>query len=340
MRDNPNLDLLRSIAVALVVVSHLGGVLRLDVAGIFDLPTFGRVGVAVFFVHTTLVLMMSMQRQGNGFAPFMVRRLFRIYPLAIVIVLVMGLLHWRWGTPVSAGELLTNVLLVQNLTRHDSVPGQLWSLAYEVQMYLLLPALFAITQLPRALLRIGLLWAGSVLLVLLAVAAGGMRYDLLKFIPCFLPGIIAFLIGRAMAGPEKPFGPMLPVALVVLGAGAIPALVASGVPESPLLWALCLALGVVIPFCRPLQVAPIAHAAKTVATYSYGIYLTHLLCVALAFGSFEGSSAALQWTVFFVSLVVLSVAAYRWIERPGIAAGVRLADRMVAERAGVSAVRV
>ena len=133
---------------------------------------------------------------------------------------------------------------------------------------------------------------------------------------------------------------MLPVALVVLGAGAIPALVASGVPESPLLWALCLALGVVIPFCRPLHVAPIAHAAKTVATYSYGIYLTHLLCVALAFGSFEGSSAALQWTVFFVSLVVLSVAAYRWIERPGIAAGVRLADRMGAERAGVSAVRV
>jgi peptidoglycan/LPS O-acetylase OafA/YrhL len=51
----------------------------------------GQLGVLLFFIHTSLVLMMSLARleksEGGLAARFYIRRAFRIYPLAIVAVL-------------------------------------------------------------------------------------------------------------------------------------------------------------------------------------------------------------------------------------------------------------
>jgi hypothetical protein len=69
-----NLDGIRTIAVLLVVVSHL--VLQLTNGGepaFYSVRTMGRVGVAIFFVHTTLVLMASLARHGPAAIPFHVR---------------------------------------------------------------------------------------------------------------------------------------------------------------------------------------------------------------------------------------------------------------------------
>ena len=62
-RDSSNLDFLRSFAVLLVVSDHLmvyfgvheGSILRPRLCGLF--------GVFLFFVHTSLVLMYSLERQ-------------------------------------------------------------------------------------------------------------------------------------------------------------------------------------------------------------------------------------------------------------------------------------
>src|SRR6476620_11599698 len=82
-----NLDVLRSIAVMLVLLQHL--LLRSHVKHIYWLETscLGYFGVLLFFVHTTLVLMFSLERHHDGiFRSFYIRRLFRIYPLAILAV--------------------------------------------------------------------------------------------------------------------------------------------------------------------------------------------------------------------------------------------------------------
>ena len=96
----PNLDLLRATAVLLVLVDHV-----LETIGHKANLSFhpynwylGRLGVLIFFVHTSLVLMWSMQRlrlQGGALLrSFYIRRAFRIYPLSmlsVVAVLLFGI---------------------------------------------------------------------------------------------------------------------------------------------------------------------------------------------------------------------------------------------------------
>ena len=89
--NSANLDLLRSFAVTLVVGFHLAKFFNFKFAGL-RITDFGLLGVMLFFVHTTLVLMFSLERQSmrpaaSLFIPFMVRRCFRIYPLALAVVL-------------------------------------------------------------------------------------------------------------------------------------------------------------------------------------------------------------------------------------------------------------
>ena len=87
--NKPNLDLLRAVAVLFVLFSH---VLRTAIG--HRSPTLyamGQLGVMIFFVHTSLVLMQSLERQELSgpalFKRFYVQRICRIYPLSIALVL-------------------------------------------------------------------------------------------------------------------------------------------------------------------------------------------------------------------------------------------------------------
>ena len=73
-RDLPNLDLIRSVAVGLVVIPHT--LLYINLALIARIWFLGFLGVAIFFVHTTLVLMWSLERDPHT-ARFLLRRVFR-----------------------------------------------------------------------------------------------------------------------------------------------------------------------------------------------------------------------------------------------------------------------
>src|ERR1700731_1604448 len=91
-RELPNLDLVRSIAVISVVVEHTLlslGILKL---GPFPIPYLGVMGVMVFFVHTTLVLMWSLERKPKTL-DFYIRRAFRIYPLALLAIAAVMIFH-------------------------------------------------------------------------------------------------------------------------------------------------------------------------------------------------------------------------------------------------------
>lgn len=69
--QNSNLDILRSVAVLAVFLCHLLQVMAGCKFGerlAFGIETYslGQIGVVIFFVHTSLVLMQSMERTGHA----------------------------------------------------------------------------------------------------------------------------------------------------------------------------------------------------------------------------------------------------------------------------------
>jgi peptidoglycan/LPS O-acetylase OafA/YrhL len=107
---------------------------------------FGQLGVLIFFVHTCLVLMASMERLGDAgmIRRFYLRRAARIYPLAIFCVTLSFILCRVGLSPdgFTWRELAGNVTLSHNLFYQRDMVAALWSLPLEVQMYVLLPFVF------------------------------------------------------------------------------------------------------------------------------------------------------------------------------------------------------
>ncbi len=334
--DSPNLDVLRSAAVMFVVVSHLLLESTLVDNGNYDIHSLGTLGVLIFFVHTCLVLMLSLDRQkANGSERhsallFLVRRAFRIYPLSIVTVCVVTAIAWMHSdTPPTGGTTISNLLLVQNLTGHTSVPRALWSLPFEFQMYFFLPALYMLVTCSGkfAPYYIGALWLAGVMLVL-AFWLRGWDYDLIKFFPCFLPGVLAFSLRRS----AHDFSPV--VLFLFVGAMALlnPWMVAHGVKATILSWPICLVLGLIIPRCREIELGWLQTAGRIIARYSYGIYLVHGPMIDFTFDYFKESLPVVRWAVFFVGTAGLACLAYHAIEKPGIEFGRAVADRLTSYR--------
>jgi peptidoglycan/LPS O-acetylase OafA/YrhL len=332
MKDSPNLDLLRSLAVSFVVVDHLrrpalhrGGEL-----GQFT-DALGLLGVAIFFVHTTLVLMQSLERAGGAALPFYVRRMFRIYPLSMLAACLGAYVTSAGYGTFHVRTLVSNLLLVQNIAREPSIPGPLWTLPYEVQMYLVLPLLFVGTRLRRPIRWLAPLWL-AVGTVVIALWATNLPYRSLQFVPCFLPGIAAYVLAKR--APR--FSPYLLFLVVATAVTVLPIVNAVHLPLTAFMWGFCAVLGFTIPQCREVTGPLFAGTGKIVATHSYGIYVTHTLIIGIAFNGFGFAPWPVRIAMFAVLMAVVPHAAYRFIEVPAIELGKRLATSL--RRLGADAV--
>lgn len=341
MTPKSNLDLMRAVAVILVVFDHTVATAGVFSFGGWQVAGLGTFGVYLFFVHTCLVLMWSLERRPYTL-DFYVRRIFRIYPLAMVTVL--GLVLFRMplvGTPTDPFRAfhptvkltLANLLLVQNLVRQPNAEGVLWSLPLEVQMYIVLPALFLFARKEEALWPFVVLW-GLAIGVVHGYMPPGSGNTLLTVIPDFLPGVIAYVGFRR-------FQPRLPAWGFPILLGTFCAVFARR-PSMPVGWSLCLLLGLALPQFLQLTNRSVARVSHTIAKYSYGIYLLHPWSILLGFHVFRGRSLALRVSIELASLVLLATAAYHLIEQPLIRLGSRAANliqrRYDLQRAGAKAV--
>ncbi|HUF82120.1 MAG TPA: acyltransferase [Burkholderiales bacterium] len=327
-RDSTVLDTLRAVAVLLVLGAHLS-----EVFAALGVPSIepwhwhiGRLGVLLFFVHTSVVLMMSLQRtplDGPGLAvDFYIRRAFRIYPLAIVTILgvaAAGIPPVPWGQPIAAtpAVLGSNLLLVQNLTGAPSVLTPLWSLPLEVQMYLVLPVVFFAIRGGRRLSVAVLLWLGGVL-VGLGVPMNGAH--MAAFIPCFMSGVLAYCLAQRRSAdlPFWAFG--LALAAGILGYVALSAL--EPARHSRLAaWGICVGLGLLLPRFRETSSPLLRRAAAGSAKYSYGIYLSHMVSMWLVFVVLPGQPLMIQLALLAALLVLVPMALYHTIEAPFVRLG-------------------
>jgi peptidoglycan/LPS O-acetylase OafA/YrhL len=182
MRRLPQLDLLRGIAILLVLGFH--PVAKLDESGWWWPLAYlwgyaGWTGVNLFFVLSGFLvggLLLADLRDTGRLNPgrFMVRRMFKIWPSYYVYLVFMFAIVVRIG--LDSRVLLPNFFHVQNYLQvplgspGDASPGHgmswwapvprgtigkiaphTWSLAVEEHFYLLLPLVFCMVRSPRVL---------------------------------------------------------------------------------------------------------------------------------------------------------------------------------------------
>ncbi len=319
-----NLDFMRSIAVMLVVGAHTSLYTGFGAYNGWS----GLTGVCMFFVHTTLVLMWSLERNEHV-GQFYLRRMFRIYPLWLAVLALVLILHLPQFPPdfvfhwPSARELLFNVLLLGNLKYGTLLVGASWTLPIEVQMYLFLPFLFFFARANRRV------WP------LIVIDLFVMFFDRLSYpavysglpmcVAYFLPGVMAYTLSKK-AGIARLPAWSFPVFL--LGIVALDCYKGT----YRMSWIFCLVLGLAIPTFKDMTAKPIQLASHYIAKYSYGIYLTHISALAIAIHVLRHHSREVRFAVFIGLFCVLPVAFYHAVEEPMIRLGARLASRIKTAR--------
>jgi peptidoglycan/LPS O-acetylase OafA/YrhL len=334
-----NLDVLRAIAVMLVVGAHLMG-MWVDKLGPFTILQVGRLGVLLFFVHTSLVLMASLERLeivGGSRArlslAFYVRRAFRIYPLAAVCILCYAAFHVPGSAPPrppfvapTPRDLLANLALAQDLVGVRSIIDVMWSLPVEIEMYLVLPICYFAAKLGMRYV------AGLFALAVIGWSAvgvfhvrGAWRLSVLNFGPCFVAGVMAYALLRRWRARRLP-GWTWPLWL----AACLPLLVLTRADEKTPErgWYFCVAVAAYIPLVRELNRSWVTRVASIIATYSYGTYLTHVAAIWVGFVALSATPLVIRWLTFVTLAAGLPFLTYHTVERPMIALGIRISERL------------
>ena len=328
-RMNKNLDFLRALAVSVVVLGHI--------AAFFGAPSriwlvdpycLGRMGVLLFFVHTSLVLMQSLDRDPSA-TRFLLRRVFRIYPLAMVAIGATVAFHLplsrvaphhfiRWNADTM--DVLANIFLVQDFSNRVPILGPTWSLTYEMLMYLLLPLIYIVARSRNR--AISLYCAGiiaSVLLVQIPVVYGyPPLFCFWFFMPCFLPGVVAYQLLKSQQTRWPAYCWPLALTLLCLMYTMLHKIDGAA-------YVFCALVGLLIPRFEQIGSRAVAVASHYVAKYSYGVYLSHFVAIYLAFELGSHLAITLQIMIFITLLAGMPIFLYHAIEEPMINLGKSLA---------------
>jgi peptidoglycan/LPS O-acetylase OafA/YrhL len=339
-----NLEALRGIAALLVVLHHLslnpGSVLAW-----FPLLGQGWLFVDLFFVLSGYVIAsVHAECEPSAIAArgFLIRRIFRLYPLHLATLLVAVFLDFHAGTAQLPGY---GAMVAMNLTMTQAwgvVPGSVlngpsWSISTEWAAYLLFAWICLVIPQPRRRIQflgaIGLLCLGA----LVAWRGASLEGDLIMRVPRCL---MSFALGAAIwswCRHARPLAPRIACGLQLAVGGAMFALlaVADGRPHLTLLMPLLSGAMIVAMVCDPGSAArrmlerPVP---QWLGRHSYSLYLLHMPLfgyLLLATGGWPThAGAANLWIVAALALLIaVAVLTYAFIEKPGRNLGRRIADQ-------------
>ncbi|VXB11647.1 acyltransferase [Frigoribacterium sp. 9N] len=338
------LDGLRTLAIALVVLYHL------------HVPGFGSgfVGVNVFFVLsgyliTTLLLREHASTGRIRLGRFWVRRLLRLYPTLLAVVVVGVSLWWLVGdyqgsTLGPVGAALIALTYTGNVARaffdtSQGVFAPMWSLSMEEQFYLVWPPVLVLL-LAVAVRRKALVAGLSVVVVASAVAtwflydrpSGGATPDIyfspvLNVAPLLMGCVLAVVlrsdrVRAALAGHWGALATWLGFAgvvgsLFVIGSGWQQSVLTFAVALPAVGLASMLLIGGLVTASSPvawvLSLAPVAWFGRAV---SYPLYLWHVVFIALVEPYVQG---ALGVVLVLAAAIGTSVLSHHFVEKPALA---------------------
>jgi peptidoglycan/LPS O-acetylase OafA/YrhL len=318
-----NFTPLRLALALLVVLGHFQ-----ILAGISHPPfpfNYAAAAVDCFFVVSGYLVTSSFDRDPD-LSRFYVRRICRIYPLYLVVVLIqtviLALLAADRGTfglwPVLR-YFLANAVFA-NFLQHDiggllanqpnpSLNPSLWTLKIEFAFYLILPFLWLLTRRFGFRFLIPLFLASAAYHFTLTTLG---HYDIAKQLPGQLQ---LFALGMAIYRVEDKvhLSPAVAAGLSLMLMVALTLLLPY---RTPILYPLVVAALVGIVALRA-PVVPLRH------DLSYGVYLTHgpLIQLALLGGLYRGDWIGLL--ALLVPVLTLALLGEHFVEKPGIALGKR-----------------
>ncbi len=306
----PRLDVLRAVAIVLVLCYHAVLTPYIPAAFIGEwkgqftvfnrvtdgviatfLPTeYGYLGVALFFVISGFCIHLSWLRRGSHFAwrHFFLNRFFRLYPTYFAALVVYFLVAvWTHSRDATAFQFVMHAFMLHNVSwgTFSALCIAFWSLAVEVQFYLLYPALLA------AAARVGLArcFFGSVVLnILIFGTLITLTHPWSWFISWWIITFFTWntwILGALLAESYCTGTPVFSRPRLVAGISLLLTLVALHIRpmyiESYLLSSgfFAVVLEAAVRSSGPLM--PFERVLVPVGTASYSIYLWHLLIVGL-----------------------------------------------------------
>lgn len=354
MEHRPELDGIRAFAVLAVVAFHAG----------LKPATGGWLGVDIFFVLSgyliTLILLREHARKGVvSLRDFWVRRLLRLVP-ALLVTIVLGAIFFSTlgdrgtftgylRTAASAGLYVENFVWAFTDSQHGEL-AHTWSLAVEMQFYLVWPALL-VWLLARGKRLTPWLVAGIVVsYVLFVLESGAAPKGAIAFADAYyLPWTRAFelLLGALVAvrlqqRPAEPartgrlwLGWLIGAAFGVLLLGAWtdsvfvrPSAIAW---ESPAAALLAAALIVHLDRVRTAGVGRLLAWAPLawIGLVSYGVYLFHYPVIQVLKEQADITEAKVMFLVALPLTLAIAAASFYLVERPALRLKSRLASRPV-----------
>ena len=338
----PSLDGLRTFAFLLVFMHHnLPGPVQL---GLGHVQRQGWAGVELFFAISAFLFFhlfrAEYERAGHiSVSAFLIRRVLRLYPLLIVFSGAMAIYAIAAGkVPVAdaVGRFLGFAGLFDNLLvwlkSYSDIPftQHLWTIAYEFQIYLCMPAAYYAfvkwgrTRFLYALLTVWILAVLARLAFVLLDAVGPIWVT-----PFLRPESTLVGIALSVGLFERAKAPVVIAvgAAAVIALGFAPRVGVEGLASLyiyPIVAVACgalLWLGRYAPWVsRALAVAPLRYLGKI----SYGLYVYHFL--AIHFGWLAAVALGLRFVVaggFFGTLglslifcIAMSAVSYQLLERP------------------------
>jgi peptidoglycan/LPS O-acetylase OafA/YrhL len=288
------------------------------------LLSHGRGGVAMFIVLSGFSLGLGPARSGwrlPSAATFAHRRAWRILPPYWAALGFSLLMTWYvvaqpgWAVP-NGKSVVVYGLLVQDAFAAPIPNRAFWSIAVEAQLYVLLPLLLLLVRRVSARAMVGLVAAIIVTMGLLGPHVPLMNSTLLKFTPDLA---VLFAVGLLGAGivtageriRSRPWaGYALAAAIPVV---ALMVLKGGTWSNTNLFWldlAWAPALGcflAAVATARPRFVVGFldSHPLRSLGSFSYSLYLTHLpIVMAVSYGLVLGR-VAYGTPVFFVLAAIL-----------------------------------
>lgn len=334
------LDLLRSIAIILVVLTHSHFEYIKDLT-LIPLPD----GVDLFFVLSGYLVGMSLiktAKQNQGFnlplvLNFLQRRWFRTLPNYFLFLLInILLIYFGIIKGVLNKYLVTFFVFFQNFHKpYDFLFWESWSLSLEEWFYLLFPfTVLCLARLTRFKMKSGFLFAILVFLAspLIYRVIQFQHNPFLDFDLYFRKLVLTRLdtIGFGLAGAYAhcyypKFWGKSKNGFFILGLGLLMFLITSGIQNSFFLKTLYFSLmGLSILFLLPklesfksenIPLKPF----RFLSNISYAMYLVHMPLIQITFRLFNFSNAFYAYCsyfLFWIVLLILSYFVYKVYERP------------------------